>query len=473
MKYLKNTIIVIISSLLIKLFGLINKIFLTRFLKEQGMGLYSLILPTIMLFMSLSSFSLNTAMIKVSAKHKSKKIIKHCIIIGLITTSISSLVLLFSLHYLSSNLLKQPNTYYPILFSIPLLYLTTISSILRGYLTGLEKIGTTSIANLIEQISRILFTILIFILCKNLNITTYVIYAIIAMSIGEFCSILYSIHHILNLNINNNLTIDKKIIIELLDIAFPTTLTSLISNVTFFLEPIIFTFILTKLSISSNTILLKYSEVTTYSLPLITLFSFVPMAISTVIMPKLSTTSNKNIKTIIHKVLGLCLIFSILVSTILFKYSKEISLLLYGTLTGSNLVKKYVWFFIIFYLIPPLNTVLLSTNQAKKVFKISLFIHIIKIILLFVLPFLTDDSLIISYLITYLLTFISEFFVIIKKYNIKISFNKIITLIFYIFIIFFFSELVSFLKINFIFEIIIISIFYLLLVFRFIKRNYI
>lgn len=472
-KFLKNTIIIIITSLLIKLLGLVNKIILTRSLKEQGIALYSLVLPTIMLFISISSFSLNTAMIKVSAKYKSKKIIFPSINIGLITTSISSIVLLLLLKTLTSELLKQPSSYYPILFSIPLLYLTTISSILRGYLTGIEKMAITSIANLLEQLMRIIFTILIFIFIKNDSLIVYVVLTIIAMSIGEAFSIIYSTYNIKKINNENNNYKNDKIYHEILEIAVPTTLTSLVSNITFFLEPIIFTFVLTKQNISSNDILLNYSKITTYSLPLITLFSFIPMAIATVIMPKMSTSSDKYIKEVIFKILVLCLIPAILISTILSNFSSEITSFLYATTTGADIVKKYTWFFIIFYLIPPINTILLSTNESKKVFKISLIVHIVKLISLFVLPFYSKDSLIISYFISYFLIFIFEIIALYHKYHFNFSINNIIILLLFTIIINCFTKIILTININFIIQIIIISFTYLLLIYRFVKRNYV
>ncbi len=470
--FLKNTLIILITSLLIKLLGLLNKIILTRSLGEQGIGLYSLILPTIMLFISLSCFSLNIAMITVTAKNKSKKIIKTGIILGLITTSISSIILLLILNKLSFDLLKQPDTYYPIIYSIPLFYLTTISSILRGYLTGIEKMSTTSIANLLEQIARIIFTIIIFVFIKDENLVTYVIYAIIAMSVGELCSIIYSIINIRKINYDNPIN-NNKISSDLLQIAIPSTLTSLISNLTFFLEPIIFTFILNKLLFNSNDILLKYSEVTVYSLPLITLFSFVSMSISTVIMPKISTSNDNTIKEYINKLIILCLLPAILVSTVLFNYCEEITLLLYNTKIGTTIVKKYVWYFMPFYLISPFNTILLSTNQSKKAFLVSLIVHLVKLISLFILPIITNDALIISYLITYLLTFILIFIILLRKYKFKIPFNHLITLLVFAIVINCFSIIIKQLNIHYIIQIMIISLFFILIIFPFIKRNYI
>ena len=469
-KIVKNTIIILITSLFIKLLGLLNKIILTRSLGENGISLYSLILPTIMLFLSISCFSLNISMIKVAANNKSKKIIKTGISIALITSSIASLILLLIINVLSNKLLKQPSSYYPILFSIPLLYLTSISSVLRGYLTGIEKITTTSIANLIEQIIRIIFTILIFIIIKSNNLIIFVVFSIIAMSIGELFSILFSIFNIKkiknNININDD-TVSK----ELLSISIPQTLNSLSSNIIFFFEPIIYTFILSKLNYNSNEILLKYSEVTSYSIPLITLFSFVSMSLSTAIMPKISTSSSNEINKLITKLIVICLIPGILVSTILYHYSYDLTMFLYKTSIGSDIVKKYVWFFLCFYLISPLNVILISTNQSKTSFKISLFVHIIKLIIILIFPIFTKDGLIISYLISYLLTFIIEIIILYRKYHFKIPFYKIIILIIIAVIINCLSIILNIINIHYIIQILIISLIYLLLIINIFKRN--
>ena len=467
-KLIKNTLIVLISSLFIRLLSLINRIILTRSLGIEGISLYSLILPSIMLFLSISCFSLNTSMIKVSATVKSKSIIKNGILIAIITSSISSLILLTILKYLSSSLLKQPNTYYPILFSIPLFYLTSISSVLRGFLSGIEKMGSTSVANLLEQITRIIFTILIFIFIKNKNITTYVTYAVIAMSVGELFSIIFTSTTIKKTKLNiNDIDCSK----QLLEISIPSTITSLISNFTFFLEPIIYTFILTKLSFSSNEILLKYSEVTSYALPLITLFSFITTSISTVIMPKLSTASNNNIKQYITKIIIICLIPALLLTTILFNYNDNLSILLYDNLTGSNIIKKYVWFFIVFYLVAPFNSIFLSTNHSKVLFKYSIIIHIIKLSLILLLPLITNDALILSYLVSFLLTFFLQFIFLYRKYKFNIPYKNIFKLTLITIIINSLSLILKELNIYYIIQIIILSLSYSVLIFFFIKRN--
>jgi hypothetical protein len=61
--------ILIITSLIIRLLSLFNRIILTRLLGNDGINLYVISLPSIMLYMSVAGFSLNTALSKVIAEN--------------------------------------------------------------------------------------------------------------------------------------------------------------------------------------------------------------------------------------------------------------------------------------------------------------------------------------------------------------------------------------------------------------------
>ena len=138
---------------------------------------------------------------------------------------------------------------------------------------------------------------------------------------------------------------------------------------------------------------------------------------------------------------------------------------------GSHLIKKYVWLFSIFYLIAPFNSVFQSTNQSKTVFIISIIVHIIKLIVIVTLPFITNDALIISYLISYLLTFLVQFIILYKKYRFIIPIRNLIILFLITICVNCLSFILNKININYIIQIIIISIIYFLLTFTFIKRN--
>ena len=59
-KFIKSTIILIIGGGITKILAMVIKIFLTRSIGDEGIGLYMLILPTFNLFITLCTMSLST-----------------------------------------------------------------------------------------------------------------------------------------------------------------------------------------------------------------------------------------------------------------------------------------------------------------------------------------------------------------------------------------------------------------------------
>ena len=83
--FLLGTLIILLSGLIVKALGLINKIVITRLLGTEGMSIYILAFPTIILFINLAGFSLNITTSKLIAeslknqRYSPKKIIKNCL----------------------------------------------------------------------------------------------------------------------------------------------------------------------------------------------------------------------------------------------------------------------------------------------------------------------------------------------------------------------------------------------------------
>src|SRR5690554_6168267 len=257
----KNTLILIITSLIVRLLSLFNRIVLTRLLGNEGISLYVISLPSIMLFMSIAGFSLNLVLSKivsenqVTKKYSDKAILKNAILIGFVTSLITALILIIVIKPLVYVGLKQEKTFYPILSCIIFLPLVALNNIIRGYYNGKNQINISAYANLIEQVSRILVGTLFLYIFLPYGLIISVTMAIIAMGIGEFISLIYSLVILKRKKVDviskiNDISPKKDII----RIGLPTTLSRLVGNFSLFLEPIIYTLALSILAFSSDDI---------------------------------------------------------------------------------------------------------------------------------------------------------------------------------------------------------------------------
>ena len=438
-----NTFFIILSGFIVKGLGLINKIVITRLLGTEGMSIYILAFPTIILFINLAGFSLNlttSKLISESIKTKSLSpnlVIKHAIRIAIRVSIIIEIVYFVLLKFIVFYLLKNEQLYYPLLTVLFLIPLIGITDTLRGVFSGYKKMSTVATVNILEQIFRISFSIICLLIFSKYDIVLSVSCTIFALTIGELASLIFLILKIKKLNIEKFKS-TKKINInnEILKIAVPTTASKLIGSFTYFLEPIINTFALLALGYSQIKITHDYTIINAYIIPLLTITSFLSTSLAIVAVPSISENNvignNKGINYLINKIFIFSIVPGILISMLLYLFPEEYMNLLFATKDGSDYVKKYVFIFLIHYLQAPGISIIQSLGKAKISFGISTFFNLFKLALIFILANINSIS---TYAIFYsiLITIILETLSIWLYIYVSTSFipnkNKLFTLL--------------------------------------------
>jgi len=391
-KFIKSTIILIIGGFITKILAMIIKIFLTRSIGDDGIGLYMLVLPTFNLFITLCTLSLSTSISKlISEKGNSKKIVLSIIPISLIYNFILMILLIILSPYIANNLLNNQDAYYPIIsisFTLPFICL---SNILKGYFYGKENMMPYVISNCLEQLVRLLLIIYIIpkLLVYGINIAVSSV--VLINIISEFSSIICLILFIPNKKINiTYFKHDNLILKDILNISLSATGSRLIGSISYFLEPIILTFIMIKCGFDNNYIVSEYGVITGYVYPLLLLPSFFTMAISTSLLPVISNSYARGNYLYTKKKLKQALTISLFIGiffTITFMLIPDILLkFIYNTNLGINYIKIIAPFFILHYIQGPLTSYLQAVDKSKEAMYGTLTGAIIKNILLLILP---------------------------------------------------------------------------------------
>lgn len=473
--FFKNTLIILITSLIIKILGLLNKIFITRLLGQDGMSLYVLTMPTVILLTSFSSLSLNMVMSKIisenhiTKKYSDKKLLKKGIELSIIASSITILILLIFIKPLTTIFLNNANLFFPILTSIILIPLVGISDALRGYFNGIKNMKNSSISTLLEQIFRISSTIILLILTAKYGIVISVSSTVICLAIGEMASIIYCTYKITKQKINDNPS-SKGETKEILKVAIPTTMSRLISSFSHFLEPIIYTNILLFLLYDQEYINNNYTTITAYVIPFITLTSFVSNAVSTSIIPGLTESYTMNNLKPVHYYIDKSIIFTIIpgiFSCIIFYFfSEEYLYFFFKTTNGVDIIKNTIFLMLPYYLQMPLTSILQSIGKSKLLFNLTIILNVVKLVLIFTLsmiPIVNVYSLIVSLIIVIFLDS-SIMYLFIKKYTkYKLNIENTLSIILVFITIFLLTYLFKILNMNYIISTIISLLFTLIL----------
>ena len=392
-KFLQATFILMIGGLITKLLGFSIRIIYTRMVGSDAINLYSLVMPTYSLLLTIATLSLPVVISKLISEQKTKsiKIISSATIITLILNSIVIILIYFTKDFIAGTLLNDKRASI-LLMSMALTFpFVSISSILKGYFYGKQKMIPHTISNIIEQIVRVILIFLIIPTLVNKGIVYSVMGLILISIASELASILTFLFFLpKKFKITkNDLKPDRKTAKEILSISVPTVSGRLIGNIGFFFEPILLTNILLFAGYSMDFILNEYGAYNAYTISLLAMPSFFISAISSSLLPEISKYFYHKNMEMVKRRLKQAVILSFIVGGIAsaFIYLFRVPLLstLYNTTKGSEYIEILAPFFVLFYLEGPLQSVLQAIGKAKTSMFITMAAVITKLITMSVL----------------------------------------------------------------------------------------
>ena len=428
-KFIKSSIILIIGGALTKILGIVIRMAMSRIATIETISLYMLVLPTFSLMMSISQlgFSKGVSKLVSEGKYKSKKILFSILPLSFFINISLTIFLIFTSSFIANNLLHNSNAYLPILAISLVLPFDSLSSMLRGFFFGKEKMTPHIISHLIEQIVRLLLMIIVIPIFKNKGTVIATTMLILINVLSELSSSLVLIFFLpKKFTIKKiDLKPDFSYLKNVLSISIPTTTTRIIGTIGYFLEPIILTNNLLRTGYNSNFITTEYGVITAFVMPILLLPSFFTTSISNAMFPIISREyAKKNISYVKNK-LKQAIIFSLIIAVfsiiIINLFPNLLLKFFYKTNLGVNYLKFLSPIFILYSLEAPLASFLEATGNAKKVMYDNLIGIIIKIISLFLLSLFKIGmySLLISMIINIIIVTIKHIIHIKKLFNIS------------------------------------------------------
>lgn len=394
-KLINSFIILSGSTLITKVFSVFNRMMLSRLLSEQGMALYILVIPTLSLCITLAQFSIPSAVFRLvsNPKYNNKKIIISAILICFTSCILIMSTLFVFSQTIAHDFLKRDQAYLPLLTMIPFIPLVAISGIIKNYYLGKEDVWTLSVAQLLEEVSRIIFTYIVIKSFLSIDMSYLVAIAILAMSVGELSSILYlyfKLHRKVNIRYHPLEYFQQHFILkDMMNIALPLTGSRILHSCYNFIEPIVLVAILSKIQIPESEIHLQYAIISGYVISILVTPTFFNNVILRLLLPILNKDiayhQLRNLRK--HVLLGVLACFLIsLPFTLLFYFWGDYCLLfMYNTTNGYEYLKYMSIPFTIFYLQTPLSATLQALNKNKEMFVMSTLEIIIEFICLLIL----------------------------------------------------------------------------------------
>ncbi|WP_313891740.1 oligosaccharide flippase family protein [Psychrobacillus sp.] len=397
--FLRGSILLMIAIFLSKFLGFIYRMQFVRLTGEEVVGIYMTAYPAFIFFLSIIQLGLPIAISKIVAELRTKNavsdyfsVMRTSVFLTVIAILIFTPLFLFVTPFISENLLKNDAITMTLYVSIAIAPIAAAGGLLKGFFQGIARIEETAVSQLMEQLVRILLISFVLpFLLTSASPKEAAAYAMIMSLLAEVAALLYLRWKYGKWKAKQT---RKKAdgfypISPILSVALPSSGSRLFGSFTWFLEPIIFIKALAITGITSIAATTLYGVISGVLVPLLLFPSFIPYALSIVLIPAVSDAYARKNYSLLRERIHLSLKFSTLTgcyaATLFYLHGGELVSTLFHVDDAEIYMKILAPIFFFYYIQSPLFSILQALNNSKAAFFNSLYGGIGKLLLLFFL----------------------------------------------------------------------------------------
>lgn len=394
--FIKNAAILTGTSIVLRVLGIVFKVWMASHIGSEGIGLYHLVFSVYVLASAFASAGIPTAVTRLTAEAFARndtaavlRIIKRAAAICLIFSLVSFLTVWLFADFISVRLLGDIRAL-PSLkimcFSLPFM---GFSAVLKSYFFAKRSITVNSAAVLLEQVLRlILCFVLVTRFVKN-GIAAATAAVILSDVLSEVISCLFMFLNFLKerkkLAINGNFLQNGNETKEILRISSPILISRYSNSVLRTAENILVPKTLSG-TLSYSTALSRFGAVKGMALPVLFFPSSVLNALSTLLLPEMSEAVAKNkpfvIKSAVKKTLRTTWLLGVIFGAVFFFCGESIGNIIYHDDVSGKLIKILSPIVPLMYLDSICDGILKGLDQQVFTFRTALADSILRILLI-------------------------------------------------------------------------------------------
>ncbi len=368
------------TGVLTRLIGFFYKIFLSREVGAEGLGIYQLIFPITGICFSITSAGIQTSISRYVSKslgmNKSNEA-KYYLQIGLFISVVLSLItgtILFTYADFIANICLGEPRCASLLKIISFSYVPcSIHACLNGYFYAKKKAAVPAVSQLLEQLVRVGSVYLIdqILASQGKNITISL--AVTGLVFGEIAGMLLSVSFSgIRLDLMPKLSYGR----ELLSMAVPLTATRLVINLFSSVENVLIPNRLRMFGYTQTEALSVFGVLTGMSLAIIMFPSVITNSVSVILLPTIAeaqaTQNDSTIKKTIRRTIISCLGLGFAACVGFLLTGSFIGNVIFKNALAGTFIRTLSWICPFLYLSSTLNSILHGLGYPKATFLIGL-----------------------------------------------------------------------------------------------------
>ena len=401
--FLKNTVILTVTSLVLRTIGIFFRIYMSNKIGAEGMGLYQLIVSIYVLGSTFATSGISTAVTRLVADELARgaassvrRILRRSILLSLILGVASTAIIyggaeLISVYWIKD--IRATPALRVLAFSLPSM---GISSCLRGYFTARRRVAVSSRAQLVEQFVRIIIVVLLLNRFAVFGISVACMAVMIGDTVAEWvaCGCIALGYGIDRRRLKKEFNTRHaapitSVVRRVLTIAVPITAGRYLNSILRTIENILVPNSIAQYCGSQERGLSQFGALKGMALPLIFFPASFLSAMATLLIPEISAANALNQQERIHsaveKSLRITLLSSILIGAVFTVFSRELGLLLYGSTEVGVYLRVLAPLTPIMYTESIVDGMLKGLNQQNSSLKYSVADSALRIVLIFLL----------------------------------------------------------------------------------------
>lgn len=395
-RFLRGTLILFISGIILKVMGFFYQVFIVRTIGTEAIGLVNMVHPYYIAPVIIATMGMPIAISRIVAKTEAKNENN-----GQIMRTAFKLVIVLSALTLVSALIFMPRIFARAGFDnrlrwcfyilLPGIIIVPLSSVMRGYFQGRRRMLSPALGQIFEQMCRISVGAGLIYFFKDAYQGYLALFLCAALICGEFGGlVLLSVFYLHERRSEKNLPLGEAHLAEMLALGVPATLTRLTSSVDLMAEAWILPAGLRKHGVTASESAALYGRLNSVCFTLVSLPGVLTNALATMLLPSIAALSVRDKAKLKEKCADSILVtymFALPVAAIFYQEGGAMLALIYKLHDLEEVMRILSVCAIFIYLGQTMVGILQGLGRNQAVFWTNLSGSVLKIVLLAILVY--------------------------------------------------------------------------------------